>query len=158
LIWRYSPPGDESAPPESVGRGIMTAIDELFEAASAARRNAYAPYSRFAVGAAIRSASGAIYRGANVENASYPVGACAETGAIAAMIVAGEREIAEILILGDGEGLTTPCGACRQRIFEFAGRDARILVAGPDGVRASFSIGALLPEAFGPSFTSIDHQ
>jgi cytidine deaminase len=128
----------------------MNAIDELFEAASAARRNAYAPYSKFAVGAAIRSASGAIYRGANVENASYPVGCCAEAGAIAAMAVAGERHIAEILILGDGDTLVTPCGACRQRIFEFAGKDTTVLVAGPGGVRASFSIGALLPEAFGP--------
>ncbi|MGO9673648.1 MAG: cytidine deaminase [Methylocella sp.] len=129
----------------------MNAIDELFEAASAARRNAYAPYSRFAVGAAVRSASGAIYRGANVENASYPVGACAEAGAIAAMVVAGEKEIAEILIVADGDALATPCGACRQRIIEFAGKDSKVHVAGPEGVRASFSIGALLPEAFGPS-------
>ncbi len=137
----------------------MNAIDELFEAASAARRNAYAPYSRFTVGAAIRSGSGAIYRGANVENASYPVGACAEAGAIAAMVVAGERDIAEILIVGDGDALVTPCGACRQRIIEFAGKDAKVLVAGPDGVRASFSIGGLLPEAFGPSIrASIDRQ
>ncbi len=127
-------------------------IDELFEAASAARANAYAPYSRFCVGAAVRSASGAIYRGANVENASYPVGVCAEAVAIAAMVVAGERSIVEILVLGDGDALATPCGACRQRIVEFAERDAKVLVAGPRGVRASFSIGALLPEAFAPGF------
>jgi cytidine deaminase len=129
---------------------IMTEIDALFEAAAAARRNAYAPYSRFAVGAAIRSESGAIHRGANVENASYPVGSCAEAGAIAAMVVAGDRKISEILILGDGDALVTPCGACRQRIFEFAGPDAKVLVAGPGGLRASYSIAALLPEAFGP--------
>src|SRR5580692_3286154 len=131
----------------------MNEIDELFEAALAARRSAYVPYSRFAVGAAIRSESGAIYRGANVENASYPVGICAEAGAISAMVVAGDRRIAEVLIVGDGDALVTPCGACRQRIIEFAGTDVRILVAGPDGVRASFSIGTLLPEAFGPSIS-----
>jgi cytidine deaminase len=129
---------------------MMTAIEDLFEAASAARGNAYAPYSGFSVGAAVRSASGAIYRGANVENASFPVGICAEAAAIAAMIAAGDREIAEILVVADGDTLPTPCGACRQRIVEFAGKDAKILVAGPNGVRANFSIGALLPEAFGP--------
>lgn len=132
----------------------MTGIEELFAAAAAARNAAYAPYSHYSVGAAVRSASGAIYRGANVENASYPVGVCAEAAAIAAMIVAGERRIAEILVIGGGDALTTPCGACRQRIVEFADRDAAVLVAGPEGVRASFSIGALLPEAFGPSFTA----
>lgn len=129
---------------------MTSAIDDLFNAAAAARRNAYVPYSRFAVGAAVRAASGAIYCGANVENASFPVGVCAEAGAISAMVVAGEREIAEILILGDGDALVTPCGACRQRIIEFAKKDAKIMVAGPAGVRASFFIGALLPEAFGP--------
>jgi cytidine deaminase len=124
-------------------------MDQLFEAAAAAQANAYAPYSSFAVGAAVRTAAGTIYSGANVENASYPVGNCAEASAIAAMVVAGERHLVEILIVGDGDALATPCGACRQRIFEFAGKDAKIYVAGPGGIRACFSSGALLPEAFG---------
>ncbi|WOJ90644.1 cytidine deaminase [Methylocapsa polymorpha] len=129
----------------------MDPIETLFTAAAAARANAYAPYSGFAVGAAIRTPSGAIFSGANVENASYPVGTCAEAGAIAAMVAAGETRIAEILIIGDGEALVTPCGACRQRIREFAQEDAEIHIAGPNGVRASFTIAELLPQAFGPA-------
>ncbi len=129
----------------------MKTIDELFSEAATARAHAYAPYSGFAVGAALRSESGKVFSGANVENAAYPVGTCAEAGAIAAMVAAGERRIREVLVLGAGEALVTPCGACRQRIREFAGEDVLVHVAGPDGVRASFTLGALLPEAFGPS-------
>lgn len=128
----------------------MNEIETLFSAAAAARAQAYAPYSGFAVGAAIRSGSGAIFAGANVENAAYPVGTCAEAGAIAAMILAGERQIVEILVLGEGEALVTPCGACRQRIREFARKDTLIHVAGPGGVRATFTQEALLPQSFGP--------
>jgi len=128
----------------------MSRSAELFEAARAARENAYAPYSRFRVGAAILTPEGEIYSGCNVENAAYPQGACAEAGAIAAMARAGRRAITEILVIGDGEGLCTPCGGCRQRIREFAGADAAIHVAGPEGVRASFTLAELLPESFGP--------
>ncbi|WP_020174821.1 cytidine deaminase [Methyloferula stellata] len=128
----------------------MDKVQALFEAASAVRRHAYAPYSGFAVGAALLTPSGAIFSGANVENAAYPTGICAEAGAISAMIASGERQIAEMLVLGDGAALTTPCGACRQRIREFAGPDAKIHVAGPSGLKATFTLGALLPEAFGP--------
>ncbi len=133
----------------------MDPLTALFAAAAAARAGAYAPYSGFAVGAAIRTPSGAIFSGANVENAAYPVGTCAEAGAIAAMVVAGERRIAEILIIGEGEALVTPCGACRQRIFEFASEDAKIYIAGLEGVRAEFTMGALLPRAFGPSIEKL---
>jgi cytidine deaminase len=131
----------------------MGTIEELFSAAAATRIHAYAPYSGFAVGAALRTETGAIYCGANVENAAYPVGTCAEAGAIAAMVAAGERRIAELLVVADGEALVTPCGACRQRIREFAGEDTKIHVAGLEGVRAMFTVGQLLPEAFGPSMT-----
>lgn len=123
----------------------------MFAAALAARASAYAPYSNFAVGAALRTLSGAIFSGANVENAAYPVGTCAEAGAIAAMARAGERRIRDILVVGDGEPLVTPCGACRQRIREFAAPDTMIHVAGLAGVRASFTLVELLPHAFGPS-------
>jgi cytidine deaminase len=128
----------------------MDKVQALFEAASAVRRHAYAPYSGFAVGAALMTPSGAIFSGTNVENAAYPTGICAEAGAISAMIASGGRQIAEMLVLGDGAALTTPCGACRQRIREFAGPDAKIHIAGPSGLKATFRLGALLPEAFGP--------
>ena len=126
----------------------------LFDAARAAHGNAYAPYSRFNVGAALRTPSGAIFSGCNVENAAYPQGACAEAGAIGAMALAGERRIAEILVVGDGEGLCTPCGGCRQRLREFADAATPIHVADTEGVRASFTLGELLPHAFGPEHLS----
>ena len=130
-------------------------LEALFAAAKAARERAYAPYSRFSVGAAIRAPSGAIYSGCNVENAAYPQGACAEAGAIAAMARAGRRRIAEILVIGDGEGLCTPCGGCRQRIREFAEATAPIHVAGLAGVRASFTLEELLPHSFGPEHLGV---
>lgn len=126
-------------------------LAELFEAAKAAQANAYAPYSRFRVGAALRTADGAIYSGANVENAAYPEGVCAETSAISAMARAGGRRIQEILVIGDGEGLCTPCGGCRQRIREFADDATTIHVAGPEGVRRTFTLKELLPQSFGPA-------
>lgn len=125
-------------------------LDALFEAARAAQHLAYAPYSGFRVGAALRTASGAVFAGCNVENASFPVGICAEAGAIAAMVAAGERVIAEILVVGDGEALVTPCGACRQRLREFAAPETPIHVADGNGIRATFSQSSLLPHSFGP--------
>lgn len=128
----------------------MDPIDTLFAAARAVQARAHAPYSRFHVGAALRDEAGAVHAGCNVENAAYPVGTCAEAGAIAAMIAAGGRRIAAILVLGDGAALVTPCGACRQRIREFAGPDTPIHVAGPEGVRRTFTLDELLPASFGP--------
>jgi cytidine deaminase len=130
----------------------------LFEAALAAQRAAYAPYSGYQVGAALRAASGRLFAGCNVENASFPVGACAEAGAISAMVAAGERVIAEILIVGEGEALTTPCGACRQRIREFATPETPIHVADRNGIRASFSQSSLLPHSFGPDNLSANRR
>lgn len=128
----------------------MSTLDDLFAAAADARSRAYVPYSRFAVGAAIRSPSGRIFRGANVENAAYPVGVCAEASAISAMIEGGDRTIDEILVIGGGDLLVTPCGGCRQRIREFAGPQTPVHIAGPEGVRATFTLEALLPHSFGP--------
>lgn len=125
-------------------------LARLFNAARGAQAHAYAPYSRFPVGAALRDTSGVVHVGCNVENAAYPVGTCAEAGAIAAMVAAGERAIAEMLVLGPGPGLVTPCGACRQRIREFAGPDVVVHVADGDGVRAAFTRAMLLPDSFGP--------
>ncbi|RDJ20246.1 cytidine deaminase [Bosea caraganae] len=126
-------------------------FDALFDAAKAAQPRAYAPYSRFKVGAALLADDGAIYPGCNVENAAYPVGACAEAGAISAMIAGGGRAIRAILVLGEGEELVTPCGACRQRIREFAAPETPIAIAGLDGIRARFSLAELLPASFGPA-------
>jgi cytidine deaminase len=125
-------------------------IAALFEAAAAARMRAHAPYSGFSVGAAALDEAGAIHAGCNVENAAYPAGTCAEAGAIAAMVAAGGRRLAAILVLAAGDALCTPCGACRQRIREFADDAAEVLVAGPEGLRRRFTLGELLPESFGP--------
>jgi cytidine deaminase len=133
-----------------MSKNADAALGELFAAAKAAQAKAYAPYSRFHVGAALRTPDGAVFSGCNVENAAYPQGSCAEAGAISAMALAGKRRIAEILVIGDGEALCTPCGGCRQRIREFAEPSAAIHVAGREGVRATFTLGQLLPESFGP--------
>jgi cytidine deaminase len=128
----------------------VPSLDDLFEAARQAQANAYAPYSRFKVGAAIRTPDSRVFAGCNVENAAYPQGACAETGAIAAMVAAGESRIADILVIGDGDALVTPCGGCRQRIREFAASDTPVHIAGPEGIRRSFALDELLPFSFGP--------
>ncbi len=133
----------------------MAAIDDLFAAARAAQANAYAPYSRFKVGAALLTPSGRVFAGCNVENAAYPQGSCAEAGAIAAMALAGERTIAAVMVVGDGDALVTPCGGCRQRIREFAAPDVPVHVAGPDGVRRSFTLDELLPASFGPDHLAL---
>jgi cytidine deaminase len=125
-------------------------LDALFTAAKAAQARAHVPYSRFRVGAAVLDDQGRIHAGCNVENAAYPQGACAETGAISAMVLAGGRRIAAILVIGDGDRLCTPCGGCRQRIREFAGHDTPVHIAGPEGLRRSFTLDALLPFSFGP--------
>ncbi|MFC4171856.1 cytidine deaminase [Microvirga sp. GCM10011540] len=128
----------------------MPSIDVLFEAAKAIQAKAYAPYSRFKVGAAIATPDGKVFTGCNVENAAYPVGSCAEAGAISAMIAAGGSRIAQIVVMGEGENLVTPCGGCRQRIREFAMPDTPIHIAGPEGIRKSFTLDELLPFSFGP--------
>jgi cytidine deaminase len=128
----------------------MPSIEALFEAAKAVQAKAYAPYSGFKVGAAIATPGGRVFAGCNVENAAYPVGACAESGAISAMLAAGESRIAAVVVMGEGENLVTPCGGCRQRIREFAASDTPIHIAGPEGIRRSFTLEELLPFSFGP--------
>jgi cytidine deaminase len=125
-------------------------VQELFDAAVAVQANAHVPYSHFPVGAAVRSATGRVYVGCNVENAAYPQGLCAEASAIAAMVAAGERELAVVLTVCDGDMLSTCCGGCRQKIREFATPATVIHSAGPEGVRRSYSIEELLPDSFGP--------
>ena len=122
----------------------------LFAAASAAMERAYAPYSKFQVGAAILAGNGEIYSGCNVENAAYPIGTCAEAGAIAAMVRDGAQQIREVVVIGRGDHMCTPCGGCRQRIREFAAADTKIHVCGPEGLRRTFTRDELLPASFGP--------
>lgn len=123
---------------------------ELFDVAQAVQANSHAPYSGFPVGAAIRTASGRIFAGCNVESVSFPEGICAEAAAIGAMVSAGETAIVEVLTVANGDRITTCCGGCRQRLREFAGPDTPVHAAGPEGVRRSFTLGELLPESFGP--------
>lgn len=127
-------------------------VDEadLLRRAREARGRAYAPYSGFHVGAAVLTADGQVFEGANVENAAYPLSSCAEQTAIRSMAAAGVREdIVAIAVVGDGNDPCTPCGACRQVIFEF-GPNAVIYASGDAGRPLVSSITELLPHAFGP--------
>jgi cytidine deaminase len=124
--------------------------DPLVDAAIAARRLAYSPYSGFKVGAAVRCQDGSIHSGCNVENAAYQ-GTCAESGAIAAMVAAGRKRIIEVVVSGAGKIPCTPCGGCRQRIREFAKLDTPVRVVNERGKRmGTWSLGELLPASFGP--------
>ena len=127
-----------------------TSVDELLSLAVQVQQRAHVPYSHFPVGAALVTPSGRVFVGANVENAAYPEGMCAEASAIAAMASAGEREIVTIVTVCDGDALSTPCGGCRQKIREFATSETVIHAAGPDGVRTTYSMADLLPDSFGP--------
>jgi cytidine deaminase len=124
----------------------------LYEAAEAIRAKAYAPYSKFSVGAAILADDGRIYSGCNIENAAYPQGNCAETSAIAAMIAGGAKRIARIYVTGPGSAPVTPCGGCRQRIREFADLDVTVISHGVDGEALFCTLEQLLPHSFGPEF------
>ena len=126
----------------------------LLDAARAVRENAYAPYSRFKVGAAIRGASGAIYRGVNVENVAYPEGTCAEAGAIAAMVAAGETELVEVAVIADSPEPVPPCGGCRQKLAEFGRGDTPVLLATVGGATLATTVGELLPGRFDISHMS----
>jgi cytidine deaminase len=127
-------------------------LDDLIEAAVAAQANAHCPYSNYPVGAALRAGSGAVYSGCNVENAAYPLGTCAEAGAITAMVSAGEREIVEVVVVTGGATPGTPCGGCRQRLREFAGPDVAVHALNNDGAALRFTMAELLPSSFGPEF------
>ena len=121
----------------------------LVDDAARVRENAYVPYSRFKVGAAIRSTEGNLHLGVNVENAAYPEGTCAEAGAIAAMIAAGDSRIAEIAVIADCPAPVPPCGGCRQKLAEFADPATPVTLATTDGKRLETTVGELLPCAFG---------
>ena len=125
------------------------ALQPMLDVAREALARAHAPYSRFRVGACLRAGSGRLYGGCNVENSAYPVGQCAEATAIGAMVVAGDHEIVEVVVLTEGRESCSPCGRCRQQLAEFARSGVPVHLAGPEGVRVTTTLGELLPLAFG---------
>lgn len=120
----------------------------LLDAAREVREMAYVPYSKFKVGAAIRGASGTVYRGCNVENVAYPEGTCAEAGAIAAMVAGGETELVEAAVIADSPSPVPPCGGCRQKLAEFGRHDTPVLLATTEGATLATTVGELLPGRF----------
>ena len=122
--------------------------DDLFALARSAMRKAHAPYSKFPVGAAIRTSDGRIYSGCNVEAVSYPEGWCAETTAIGHMVMDGGGRIAEVAVLAEKLALCTPCGGCRQRIAEFGAPDTKVHLCDETGVRETILLGDLFPRGF----------
>ncbi|MBI5256226.1 MAG: cytidine deaminase [Burkholderiales bacterium] len=131
-----------------------TLMHALVQAARAARERAYAPYSKFAVGAALLDEHGRLHAGCNVENAAYPQSQCAEASAIAHLVLTGARRIVAAAVVGVAPQPVTPCGGCRQRLREFAADDMPIWVADLAEVRARHTLGQLLPASFGPEHLS----
>ena len=125
-------------------------FEDLLEAARAARGYAYAPYSKFSVGAALLDEQGRIHAGCNVENAAYPQGLCAEAVALGHLVLAGGQRITAVAVVGEGAGLVTPCGGCRQKLREFAGAEVPVVVGDMSALRGRFTLGDLLPASFGP--------
>ena len=125
-------------------------MQRLVDAARAVRANAYASYSKFAVGAAVLDEQGCIHAGCNVENAAYPQSWCAETSALAQLVSAGARRVQAVAVVGVAPDPVTPCGGCRQKLREFAAADCPVWVADMDRVRARFTLAELLPASFGP--------
>jgi homotetrameric cytidine deaminase len=127
---------------------LLDAPEALLGAAQAAMRNAHAPYSGFKVGAALRAPGGAVYSGANVENASYPQGQCAEASALGALVAAGEREIAAAAVVAERLEVCPPCGGCRQRLAELARPETPVYLGRPSGPRQTYTVAELLPLSF----------
>jgi homotetrameric cytidine deaminase len=128
---------------------LMDGPQVLLRAAEVAMRNAYAPYSQFKVGAAVRGASGAIYAGANAENAAYPQSQCAEASALGALVAAGESEITAAAVVAERVEQCAPCGGCRQRLAEFADVDTPVYLGRPGARPKMVTVGELLPGSFG---------
>ena len=124
--------------------------DSYISATKKAMSKAYVPYSNYPVGALIITDKGNTYSGCNVENASYPLGNCAEASAIASMVMGGERKIKTIYVMTKNDEGGIPCGGCRQRIREFSDEDTQIMMCSPDGVKTQLNLAELLPNSFGP--------
>jgi homotetrameric cytidine deaminase len=126
--------------------------DALIEAARAVMQRAYAPYSRYVVGAALRAPDGSIHVGANVENSAYPQGQCAEASAIGALVAAGHTRIVEAAVIAGANEFCVPCGGCRQRLREFMPLDATVHLCGASGAHERATLEELLPRSFGPEY------
>ena len=133
----------------------QTVLDDLLAASLAARGKSHSPYSHYAVGAAILDEQGRIHPGANMENAAYPQGWCAEASALAAMVMAGGKQAKAVLVTGPGPEVVTPCGGCRQKLREFATPDLLIIAGDPSGIKAQWTLGDLLPHSFGPDHLKV---
>jgi cytidine deaminase len=123
---------------------------QLLDAARAAQKAAYAPYSRFPVGVAVLDDQGRIHAGCNVENSAYPEGVCAEAGALSAMVLAGSTRLRAVLVVGTGGAWITPCGGCRQKLREFGAPDLPVLTANATEMGPRYTLAELLPQSFGP--------
>lgn len=132
----------------SVSRTLMT---QLIDAARAARARAYAPYSKFAVGAALLDEHGHVHAGCNIENAAFPQGLCAEASALAHLVLAGGTRVRAAVVVGVADAPVTPCGGCRQKLREFADDNTPVWCADLRGVRGRYTLGELLPASFGPA-------
>ena len=115
-----------------------------------AMSKAYVPYSNYPVGVLIVTNNGNTYSGCNVENASYPLGNCAEASAIASMVIGGEKKIKTIYVMTKNDEGGIPCGGCRQRIREFSDIDTQVILCSPSGVQQRLLLADLLPNSFGP--------
>ncbi len=124
--------------------------ENYIAATKEAMSKAYVPYSNYPVGALIVTDNGNTYSGCNVENASYPLGNCAEASAIASMVIGGERKIKTIYVMTKNDEGGIPCGGCRQRIREFSDENTQIMMCSPDGVQQRINLSELLPNSFGP--------
>ena len=124
--------------------------ENYIAATKEAMSKAYVPYSNYPVGALIVTDNGNTYSGCNVENASYPLGNCAEASAIASMVIGGEKKIKTIYVMTKNEEGGIPCGGCRQRIREFSDSNTQIIMCSPDGVQQRINLSELLPNSFGP--------
>ena len=144
-------PASASPSVEAQAEDQGAALQALVAAARAARSQAYAPYSRFAVGAALRDELGRVHSGANIENAAYPEGLCAEAAALAHLVLAGGRRITAVAVVAEAPEPVTPCGGCRQKLREFAALDTPVWCADGGEVRLRSTVGALLPHSFGPA-------
>ena len=129
---------------------ISEYFERLFEAAKKVRERAHVPYSQFKVGAALLSEDKKIIVGCNVENAAYPQSQCAEASAIGNFVSQGFSNIIEVVVIGSGDILSSPCGGCRQRIREFASLDTPIHMCNIDGHLKTSTLAELLPDSFGP--------
>ena len=137
---------------QAVGPALLDPMvtQQLWDAAREAHAKAYAPYSRYSVGAAILDEHGVIHTGCNIENASYPQGWCAEASALSALVMSGARRARGVLVVGTGGAWITPCGGCRQKLREFCDPDSTIVSANLDAIGPVYSMEQLLPHRFGP--------